>query len=181
MVAIDRLKNAINNSSELSVRGENRKALTLLDDEIANAVGENKSIWVCTLSRHASTIADQMGDLGLVRQYREQCLAHDPDNPLTLLSVAEVLDRQGEKASSKSYAIRAYQLAAQRGTELDRSASVGHRPMGTQNPFGIPKGLLPRLHKLTESAVVKLPVLSLPKRLGFGRRALLRLGGGMRK
>jgi hypothetical protein len=121
MVAIDRLKNAINNSSELSGRGENRKALTLLDDEIANAVGENKSIWVCTLSRHASAIADQMGDLGLVRQYREQCLAHDPDNPLTLLSVAEVLDRQGEKASSKNYAIMAYQLAAQRGTELDRS------------------------------------------------------------
>jgi hypothetical protein len=46
MVAIDRLKNAINNSSELSERGENRKALTLLDDEIANAVGENKGIWV---------------------------------------------------------------------------------------------------------------------------------------
>jgi hypothetical protein len=93
MVAIDRLKNAINNSSELSERGENRKALTLLDDEIANAVGENKSIWVRTLSRHASAIADQMGDLDLVRQYREQCLTHDPDNPLTLLSVAEVLDR----------------------------------------------------------------------------------------
>ncbi|HSY64350.1 MAG TPA: hypothetical protein VK829_07110 [Terriglobales bacterium] len=120
MVAIDRLKNAINNSSELSERGQNRKALTLLDDEIAHAVGENKNIWVCTLSRHASVIADQMGDLGLVRRYRELCLAHDPDNPLTLLGLAEVLDRQGEKALAKDYAIRSYQLSAQRGTpELD--------------------------------------------------------------
>jgi hypothetical protein len=78
MVAIDRLKNAINNSSELSGRGENRKALTLLDDEIANAVGESKSIWVCTLSRHASAIADQMGDLGLVRQIASNALLMIP-------------------------------------------------------------------------------------------------------
>ncbi len=122
MVAIDRLRNAINNSSKLSERGESRKALILLDDEIAHAVSENKNIWVCTLSRHASVIADQIGDLGLVRRYREQCPAHDPDNPLTLLGLAEVMDRQGEKALAKDYAIRSYQLSAQRGTtELDRA------------------------------------------------------------
>ena len=74
-----------------------------------------------TLSRHASAIADQTGGLALVRRYREQCLAHDPDNPLALVSLAEVLDRQGEDALAKQYAIKSYRLSVQRGTELDRA------------------------------------------------------------
>jgi hypothetical protein len=121
MAAIDRLKWVINHSSELSEQGNHPKALELLDHEMADAVRESKDIWVRTLSRHASAIADQTGDLGLVRRYREQCLAHDPDNPLTLLSLAEVLDRQGEDALAKQYAIRSYRLSVQRGTELDRA------------------------------------------------------------
>jgi len=121
MAAIDRLKRVINQSSELSKQGNSPKALELLDDEIAHAVRESRGIWVCTLSRHASAIADQMGDLDLVRRYREQCLAHDPDNPLTLLSLAEVLDRQGEVALAKEYAIKSYQLSVQLDTELDRA------------------------------------------------------------
>jgi hypothetical protein len=121
MAAIDRLRRVINQSSELSKQGNNPKALELLDHEIADAVRESKDIWVRTLSRHASAIADQTGDLGLVRRYREQCLAHDPDNPLTLLSLAEVLDRQGEGALAKQYAIKSYRLSVQRGTELDRA------------------------------------------------------------
>jgi hypothetical protein len=123
MAAIDRLKRVINQSSELSKQGNNAKALELLDDEIAHAIRESRGIWVCTLSRHASAIADQMGDLGLVRRYREQCLAHDPDSPLTLLSLAEVLDRQGEDALAKEYAVKSYQLSVRRDTELDRAVA----------------------------------------------------------
>jgi hypothetical protein len=121
MAAIDRLKRVINKSSELSKQKKNPEALELLDGEIAHAVRESRGIWACALSRHASAIADQTGDLGLVRRYREQCLAHDPDNLLTLLSLAEVLDRQGEHALAKEYAIKSYQLSVQRGTELDRA------------------------------------------------------------
>lgn len=62
-----------------------------------------------------------MGDLGLVRRCREQCLSHDADNPLTLLSLAEVLDRQGEAALAKEYAVKSYQLSVRRDTELDRA------------------------------------------------------------
>jgi len=108
MAAIDHLRRVIDQSSELSKQGNNPKALELLDDEIARAVRESRGIWTSTLSRHASAIADQMGDLGLVRRYRELCLAHDPDNPLTLLSLAEVLDRQGEDTLAKEYAVKSY-------------------------------------------------------------------------
>lgn len=121
MAAIDRLRTVIDQSSELSKQGKNPKALELLDDEIARAVRESRGVWASTLSRHASAIADQMGDLGLVRRYREQCLAHDPDNSLTLLSLAEVLGRQGDDALAKEYAAKSYQLSVRRDTELDRA------------------------------------------------------------
>jgi hypothetical protein len=121
MVTSDRLRRVIDQSSELSRQGDNSEALELLDGEIACAVRENRGIWVATLSRHASAIADQMGDLSLVRRYREQCLAHDPDNPLTLLSLAEVLDRQGEGALAKEYAVKSYQFSVGRESELDRA------------------------------------------------------------
>ena len=121
MIPVDRLRSAINDSSELSKLGENQRALKLLDDEIAKAIRENRSVWVCVLSRHASVIADQMGDLRLVRQYREQVLAHDPDNPLTLLSLADVLSRQGENDLAKHYAAKSYKLSVQRDSELDRA------------------------------------------------------------
>ena len=62
-----------------------------------------------------------MGDLTLVRRYREQCLAPDPDNPLALLSSAEVLRRQGDNTLAQKYALSSYSLAAQRDTELDRA------------------------------------------------------------
>jgi hypothetical protein len=55
-----------------------------------------------------------MADLGLVRRYREQILAHDTDNPITLSTVAEVLDRQREKAWPKTMPSGSYQLSAQR-------------------------------------------------------------------
>ena len=121
MAKSDRLNRVINQSGELSKQGNNPKALQLLDDEIAHAVRENRGIWVCAPSRHASAIADQMGDLVLVRRYREQCLTHDPDNPLMLLSLAEVLNRQGEEALAKEYARKSYQLSVRRDTELDRA------------------------------------------------------------
>jgi tetratricopeptide (TPR) repeat protein len=118
---IDLLKRTINESSELSKRGENQRALKLLDDAIAEAIRENRSIWVCTLSRHASVIADEMGDLHLVRRYREQCLVRDPDNPFTLSSLADVLHRQGEDDLARQFATKSYRLSMQRDTELDRA------------------------------------------------------------
>jgi Tfp pilus assembly protein PilF len=121
MSAINRLKRAVNESSHLSKRGEHLKALKVLDDAIAEAVKENRPVWICVLSRHASVLADQMGDLALVRAYSEQCLRHDPDNPLALLGLADVLHRQGEHGLARQYALKSYRISSQRDTELDRA------------------------------------------------------------
>jgi tetratricopeptide (TPR) repeat protein len=121
MAEIDLLKRVINDSSELTKRGENQAALRLLDDAIEEAVRDNRSLWVCTLSRHASAIASEMGDLRLVRRYREQCLIRDPDNPLALFSVADILRRQGEEDLARRYAAKAYRFSVNSQTELDRA------------------------------------------------------------
>jgi len=121
MKEIDQLKRTVNESSELSKKGEHLKALRLLDAAIAQAVQENRSLWVRVLSRHASALADDMGDLQLVRRYREQCLAEDPKNPMALSSLANVLQKQGEKKLARQYAVEAYRLSSQRATELDRA------------------------------------------------------------
>jgi hypothetical protein len=70
MTEINALKQVIDDSSELSRRGEHKRALKLLDDAIADAVEAKRHIWVCTLSRHASALADEVGDLRIVREYR---------------------------------------------------------------------------------------------------------------
>lgn len=121
MSEIDLLKSAVNESSQLSTCGEHLKALKVLENAIAEAIRENRPVWIRVLSRHASVLADEMGDLGLVRQYREQCLAHDPDNPLALCALADVLHRQGEDNLAREYALKSYRLSSQKDTDLDRA------------------------------------------------------------
>lgn len=121
MSQLDRLKRAINDSSELSKAGENEKALDLLDASITDAIRENLNTWVCTLSRHAAVISDYMGDLRRARGYYERAVKHDPDNTITLYSLADVLRRLGEIDSAKQCAVRCYQLSTQRDNDLDRN------------------------------------------------------------
>jgi tetratricopeptide (TPR) repeat protein len=121
MTELDSLKRVVNESGELSKRGQNKEALRLLDGAIAEAVRESRRTWVSVLCRHASVIADEMGDLPLVRKYRERCLELDPENPLTLCSLAEVLHRLGVDDLAKKYAAKSYQLSMNRDTELDRA------------------------------------------------------------
>jgi hypothetical protein len=118
---IDLLRRTINESSKLSKRGETRQALKLLDDAIADAIRENRTSWARTLSRHASVIADNLGDLDLVRRYSEQCLACDPENPATLSGLADVLRRQGEVGLAQEYALKSYRLCMRGDTDVHRA------------------------------------------------------------
>lgn len=118
---LDRVKKIVNDSSELSKQGEDGEALELLDDAMAEAAGENHVRWASLLSRHASVIAEHMGDLRLVRQYREGCAGREPENPLTLSGLADILHRLGEEVLARQYAVKAYRIGIERDTELDRS------------------------------------------------------------
>jgi Tfp pilus assembly protein PilF len=120
MSDIERLKRAIHDSNELWKLGEYKRALKLLDDSIAEAIKENRSSWIRTLSHHAAVIASSAGDLRLVKHYYEQSLAHNPENPRALYGLANVSLEQGETEQAKRYATKCYEAIRQSDDEIDR-------------------------------------------------------------
>lgn len=121
MLTTDWLKRAVNDSSELSKQGSNDEALRLLDGSIQTALGANKINWVQTLCRHASVIADSVGDLASVRRYRELAVQHAPNDAQNLYGLADVLSRQGEAEKARDVAAKSYGLVGNSGDELNRA------------------------------------------------------------
>jgi hypothetical protein len=117
---LDLLKDTIEESSELWKRGQHQDALKLLDDCIADAKQETRTLWIKILSMHASVISESMGDLGLVRRYCEEVLAYEPENALALFKLADVLFQQCQTDLAKEYAVKSYRLVANSNTTFDR-------------------------------------------------------------
>ena len=118
---IERLKRIIRESGELSRTGEDKRALKLLDDSIAQAIQECNVAWVRTLCRHAAVLCDHAGELDLVRRYSERVLAYSPDDTLSLYALADVSFRQGRPDEAKDYAAKCYQICEGRGTSNDKA------------------------------------------------------------
>jgi hypothetical protein len=120
MADLDLLKDAVDQSTKLWMSGQHREALELLDKWIARAKSEDRDIWVKVLSMHACLISDSINDLGRTKQYCEDVLAREPDNPLALSALADVLFRQGETDLAKRYAVKSYALVANSSTQEGR-------------------------------------------------------------
>lgn len=120
MTDLDQLKLVIHQSSELSKRGEDEKALALLDEALTEAICEKRAMWIRILSHHAAVISDSVGDLQRIRRYYEQSLASNPDNARALYGLAKTLQRQGETERAKQCATKCYQALQGSGSELDR-------------------------------------------------------------
>lgn len=121
MSDIERLKRIIRESGELSRTGEDKRALKLLDDSIAQAIQESNVAWVRTLCRHAAVLCDHAGELDLVRRYRERILAYSPDDTLSLYALADISFRQGRRDEGRDYAADCYQICRRRGTSEDKA------------------------------------------------------------
>src|SRR5512146_760881 len=74
------LKRRVRDSSELSKAGRANAALELLTVSIHTALKANRLNWAQTLCRHASAIADSIGDLASVRLYRGLAVQHAPND-----------------------------------------------------------------------------------------------------
>ena len=120
MAEFETLKRAIQDSSELWVAGEHEKALKLLDDSIVVAAAEGRKSWVRTLSHHAAVLASSVANLGLVKHYYEQSLAHNPGNPRALYGLANVLLEQGEIELARNHAAKCHEAILQSEDEIDR-------------------------------------------------------------
>jgi tetratricopeptide (TPR) repeat protein len=111
----DSLRNAVQESCELANRGEDRRALRVLDDAIAIAVLAKFDGWVITLARHACVIADHAGDIDLSKRYCERILTLNPEECSALYHLADILHRQGENSGARQYAEKAYRVSLNRG------------------------------------------------------------------
>lgn len=101
-------RDAISASAGLAQEDRPDEALKVLDKAVALAISEKESRWVLTLSHHAAVIASSVGDRPRTKQYYEQSLACNPENPRALLGLANVAKEQGELEQAKQYAARCY-------------------------------------------------------------------------
>jgi len=116
-----RYRDALTASTELMQHNENERALRLLDGAIALAIAENENRWVLTLSHHAAIIAGFLEDWPRVKDYYEQSLDFNPENPAALSGLAEVAKEQGELDLAREYAKRCYKVLTE-GDEFLKDA-----------------------------------------------------------
>ena len=72
-------RRAMQDSLDLTNIGETERALSVLDNAVAQATEENRRMWVAILCRHAAVLAHGMGDLRREIHYTEQTLPHAKD------------------------------------------------------------------------------------------------------
>jgi len=118
---LDQVRHAIQESTRLSQKGEQQKALELLDRLLAVAIHENWNRSMQALSRHAAIIAELSGDLTRAKSYNEQALKFGPENAMALYGMAKILLQQGEFQLAKRYAAKCYEVSIRGGTEIDQA------------------------------------------------------------
>jgi hypothetical protein len=113
------LQTTIPQVKELSSRGEQRSALKLLDDLMAESVPE-RSLRIRHLAPLATATARSIGDLLLVKHYCELRLANDPDDVVALYGMADCLVQQGNPDEARPYIAKCYELTAAIGSGVSQ-------------------------------------------------------------
>jgi|SRR5580700_2033155 hypothetical protein len=104
---------AIRQVKEFSMRGEQRSALNLLDNLMAEPVPE-RSFRIRHLGALGTVIARSIGDVHLAIRYCELRLNNDPDDTMALYAMADCLVQGGDSEKAKPYIARCYKLSAAR-------------------------------------------------------------------
>jgi len=118
MAEVNRFRYAMIGSVDLAQQGKDREALRLVDEAIAEAIREQQIPWIRTLCHHAAVISYHLRDQQLVKQYYEQSLASDPENPEALYGLAKLADEQGHHEIAKQYAARCHKAIVQGNDEI---------------------------------------------------------------
>jgi hypothetical protein len=113
---------AMRQSLDLTRTGQPEEALRVIDEAIAEANKENRSMLVGTLCRHAALLAHAMGDVSREIHYEEQALPHTNTNDyrFALYNFAQLLLRGGQVGRAECCAMEAHKLALAQETEADR-------------------------------------------------------------
>lgn len=97
---------------------EHQEALKLLDESIAEAIRERQISWIRTLCHHAAVISNFMGNSQLEKQYCEQSLVFNAENPRALYGLAKIAREQGEVEIAKQYAARCHKAIIEGDDEI---------------------------------------------------------------
>ncbi len=123
-------------SLEFARVGQEDQALKVLDDAIAEALHENRHIWLSILCSHAAVLSRHIGDRGREIHYREVALPLAKDYRFAAYNFAQLLLSDGQFALAEQYAAEAYTLSITQTTEADRdlvAAIVKQWPNVAQN------------------------------------------------
>jgi tetratricopeptide (TPR) repeat protein len=118
MTEINQFRQAMTSSTKLMREGLNEQALGLLDEAIVEAVRQQDILWIRMLSRHASVVANFLGNFHLERQYHEQSLAVSPEDPLALYGLAKVALKLGELEVAQQHAKKCYEAILRSDNEI---------------------------------------------------------------
>ena|ERR1700691_3397622 len=118
MTEINEFKQAMTSSTKLMQEGTNEQALRLLDETIVEAVRQQDILWIRVLCRHASVVANAMGNFELERQYHEQSLAVSPEDPIALYGLAKVALKLGELTVAQQHAKKCYEAILRSDDEI---------------------------------------------------------------
>jgi tetratricopeptide (TPR) repeat protein len=117
-------RQAIDESMSLLKVGERAQALNILDSAIAQAIEENRSTWVRTLSGVAEVVAHVLGDRIREISYRKQALPYCKDYRFAAYNFAQLLLRAGQFDLAQQYATEAYEQSSSSETEADRDLTT---------------------------------------------------------
>jgi hypothetical protein len=107
MGEVNRFRYAMIGSVDLAQQGKDREALRLVDEAIAEAIREQQILWIRTLCQQAAVISYHLRDQQPVKQYYEQSLASDSENPEALYGLAKLADvKRNSKTNGKTLAAR---------------------------------------------------------------------------
>ena len=107
------IRETIAHFRDLLSRGEQRTAMKLVDEVMAESVPERR-MRIRQLAPLATAAARSIGDFRLVKHYCEMRLANDPDDVTALYGMAECLAEQGVLDEARSYITKCYELSAGR-------------------------------------------------------------------
>ncbi len=120
MSNLDTIKGIVQESSDLSKKGDHGAALERLDRAIAAAIEGSDALGIRVLSRHASAIADHCGKSELARKYLENALPHSSGNPSIWFGIGKALYESGAIDQAKICIRKSYELATERRNETDK-------------------------------------------------------------
>jgi Tfp pilus assembly protein PilF len=121
MTEISPFRDAITKSTKLTGEGSYDQSFKILDDAIAEASGQNNTLWMLTLCHHAAIIAKFAGDVQRERKYYEKSLSSSPENPRALFGLAKVAKDAGDLEIARSYATRCYDAILVSDDEIMKS------------------------------------------------------------